>query len=193
MFSRNKAPTVPPLASRPTYCWEKQNDSAQQLWVQVKSLDYKLFPTMTHDGPPRRIFQWQGRVHAPGFEQVLAIGEIEALEPEDLPRSSSDLWDKVPSVYNGRGCLHSNENKIDDAFFGFDLYCRPGVFHEVARVFTACVGPAHGALGLKVTITHPDHPEGGNNYWNTEWRADSWQVLSWEVFAGATAEGYNRQ
>jgi hypothetical protein len=191
MFSKKKLQKTSPVAAVPAYTWASPDERAQELWVQVKDINYKLFPTMTHGGPPSRIFQWQGILNKPGFNHVLAIGDIEACESADLPRSSVDVWKQVPEVYNGRGRLNLRGKGIEDgAFFGFDLYCRPAAFDEIARVFTLGVGPPHDVLSLKIVTAHPDRPDGGDNYWHTQWRNDTWEVIAWEIFAGATVEGF---
>jgi hypothetical protein len=193
MFSRKNKATAPAVPAAPTYAWSRLTSMRQHLEIDVKEFHCTVSPRLRDQDGARTSCTFQGLIRSPGFEGMLALGEVESCRPQDESRMLTDHWKNMPDNVDGYAFLSSGPDKVmHGAVFGVTLFCKPSVVREVVDIFSRGINSPHGAARLQFHISHPDFC-GQENYWDTAWRDHWWQVEFWDVHYGAIAEGYRSQ
>jgi hypothetical protein len=191
MFSRKNKPAAPAsVPTVPTYKWKNHAATSQHLSIDVKEFDATYSPCMGRLSPPRRRCSFKGLVLTPGFKGVLAQGEIESCEPDELPSSVQDWWKKAPALFDGYASFSSvPDAALDGAYFSFNLLCKPESADALIAMCLRGIGSAGSVLRFDMDIQHPDYI-GQANYWDTTWRSHRWEVRLWDVYVGVVADGH---
>jgi hypothetical protein len=194
MFSRKNKPAAPvSVPTGPTRKWSNLDSKYQPISMDVKQFEYTVKPRIKCDGLPSGKCGFQGICRTKGFEGVLVLGELNSCEANDLPRGLVDYWKNVPELIDGYANLvNSDPKEFYHSFFSFTLYCREPSFFSIIDMFSRGISSARNGVQLNAHLLHPDH-FGQANYWDTDWRTHTWQVMFWEAVDGAVADGYISQ
>lgn len=166
-----------------TWSWPEPSLPTQTLWVSVSQWDYKVFPSLRGREIGSWLFQFEGTCARPPLEHLVAAGEIEVLEADDVLGMLSDHWKNVPEHVEGYGFLTSVGDRTVQPTLGFTLYCKPLALDWIYRAFSVGSAAIKGGVGLKIDIDCPNNP--GGDFWNEQWRSEWWRVVSWEIYASS--------
>src|ERR1700722_8617325 len=188
MFSRKVKALKPAVApTRPTRRWPRPDAKSQSLVMDVKEFEYTIRPRMNCDAAVDGTCKFQALSRTPGFEGVLVLGELETRDSAgNRPGAFTDYWKAVPEVIDGCASLvNADAENFHQSFFSITWFARRYAFASIIEAFSRGIALTRNGVSLDVHLVHPDH-YGKTNYWDTDWRQDTWQLMFPDVTTRAT-------